>query len=176
MAEQLKEVVRARDSAEVGLKTTERQFEEVCKELHYSKINLATEKQMVTEFCKARETAQLFKEAAEAEKQAAYELGVQKTQSRLTEEFSAIARDYCDISWGKALDAIGIPSDSSLRRPKSIYYDPEICELSSPSSSPSAQLAQVSEVPTTDQAPFALVETSIDPHPDVGKGKGAEAP
>ena len=33
MAEQLKEAVRARDSAEAGLKTTERQFEEVCKEL-----------------------------------------------------------------------------------------------------------------------------------------------
>ena len=40
------------------------------KELHYSEINLATEKQMVTELReelrKARETAQLFKEAAEA--------------------------------------------------------------------------------------------------------------
>ena len=61
MAEQLKEVVRARDSAEVGLKTTKRQFEEVRKELHYSEINLATEKQMVTELReelhKARETA-----------------------------------------------------------------------------------------------------------------------
>ena len=32
------------------------------------------------------------------------------------------------------------------------------------------------EVPTTDQAPSALVETSIDPHPDGGKGKEAEAP
>ena len=49
MVEQLKEAVRARDSAEAGLKTTERQFEEVRKELHYSEINLATEKQMVTE-------------------------------------------------------------------------------------------------------------------------------
>ena len=68
MAEQLKEAVRVRDNAEAGLKSTERQFEEVCKELHYSEINLATEKQMVTELCKARETAQLFKEAAEAEK------------------------------------------------------------------------------------------------------------
>ena len=72
MAEQLKEAVRARDSAEAGLKTTERQFEEVRKELHYSKINLATEKQMVTEFReelrKAREAAQLLKEATEAEK------------------------------------------------------------------------------------------------------------
>ena len=47
----LKEAVRERDSAEVGLKTTERQFEEVRKELHYSEINLATEKQMVTELC-----------------------------------------------------------------------------------------------------------------------------
>ena len=136
VAEQLKEAVRARDSAEAGLKTTERQFEEVRKELHYSEINLATEKQMVTELHKelrkAKETAQLFKEAAEAEKQAAYALGVQETQSRLTEEFSAVARDYCDISWGKALDATGIPADSSLRRPESIYYDSNICELSSP--------------------------------------------
>ena len=102
MAEQLKEAVKARDSAEAGLKMTERQFEEVHKELHYFEINLATEKQMVTklreELHKARETTQLFKEAAEAEKQAAYALGVQETQSRLTEEFSAVARDYCDIS------------------------------------------------------------------------------
>ena len=125
MAEQLKEAVRARDSAEAGLKTMESQFEEMHKELHYSEINLATEKQMVTELReklrKARETAQLFKEAAKAEKQAAYVLGVLETQSRLTEEFSAVARDYCDISWGKTLDAAGIPADSSLRRPESIY-------------------------------------------------------
>ena len=84
MAEQLKEAVKARDSAEAGLKTTERQFEEIHKELHYTEINLATEKQMVTKFreelCKARETAQLFKEATKAEKQAAYRLGVQETQ------------------------------------------------------------------------------------------------
>ena len=85
---------------------------------------------------KAREVAQLLKEATEAEKQAAYALGVQETQGRLTEEFSAIVRDYCDISWGKALDVAGIPTDSSLRRPESIYYDPDIRELSGPSSSP----------------------------------------
>ena len=49
MAEQLKETVRARDSAEVGLKTTEKQFEDIRKQLHYTKINLVTEKQLVTE-------------------------------------------------------------------------------------------------------------------------------
>ena len=67
------------------------------------------------ELQKAREAAQLFKEAAEAEKQAAYTLGVEETQARLTEEFSAVARDYCDISWGKALDVAGVPTDSGLR-------------------------------------------------------------
>ena len=67
-------------NAEAGLQTTKRQFEEVRKNLHYTEINLATEKQIVTEFReelrKVREAAQLFKEAAEAEKQAAYALGV----------------------------------------------------------------------------------------------------
>ena len=139
IAEQLKEAVRARDSAEAGLKTTEKQLEDISKQLHYTEINMATKKQLVTELReelrKAREAAQLFKEAAEAEKQAAYTLGVEETQARLIEEFSAVARDYCDISWGKALDVAGVPADSGLRRLESIYYDPEIHEHFDPSSS-----------------------------------------
>ena len=127
MAEQLKEAVRARDSAKAGLNTMEKQFEDIRKQLHYTKINMAIEKQLVTELreelCKAREAAQLFKEAAEAEKQAAYMHGVEETQTKLTEEFSAVAKDYCDISWGKALDVAGVPTDSGLRRPESIYYN-----------------------------------------------------
>ena len=120
MVEQVKQALRDKDSAEASLKTTEKQVEEICKELHYSEINLATEKQMVIELCeelrKAREAAQLLKEATEAEKQAAYDLGVQGTQSRLTEEFSAVAKDYCNITWGKALDVAGIPADSRDRK------------------------------------------------------------
>ena len=61
MAKQVKEAVRARDSTEVGLKTAEKQFEDIRKQLHYTKINLATEKQLVTEFSeelrKVREAA-----------------------------------------------------------------------------------------------------------------------
>ena len=61
MAEQLKEAVKARDSAEAGLKTIEKQFEDIRKQLHYTKINLATEKQLVAELHKelrkAREAA-----------------------------------------------------------------------------------------------------------------------
>ena len=88
------------------------------------------------ELRKAREATQLLKEATEAEKQAAYDLGVQETQSRLTEEFSALARDYCDITCGKALDVTGVPADSNLRRPESIYYDSDIHELPGPGSPP----------------------------------------
>ena len=62
-------------------------------------------------------------------------LGMEETQARLTEEFSIICRDYCDISWGKALDVVGVSVDSDLRRPESIYYDSEICELLGPDSS-----------------------------------------
>ena len=69
--------------------------------MHYTEINLATEKQLVTELCeelrKAREAVQLVKEAAEAEKQAVYMLGVEETQARLTEELSAVCKEYCGI-------------------------------------------------------------------------------
>ena len=51
MAEQLKEAVRVRDNSEVGLKTTEKQFKDIRKQLHYTEINMATEKQLVTELC-----------------------------------------------------------------------------------------------------------------------------
>ena len=179
MAEQLKEAVRARDSAEAGLKTTEKQFEDIRKQLHYTEINLATEKQLVTELReelrKAREAAQLVKEATEAKKQAAYTLGIEETQARLTEEFSTVCRDYCDISWCKALDVAGVPVDSDLRRPESIYYDPEICKISSPNSSHPEQTIQVSTQPEANQVPPTPLEAPKDSHQDAGKGKEIEA-
>ena len=139
LAEQLKETVSAKDCAEASLKTTEKQVEDLCKQLHYNEINLATKKQLVTELreelWKVREAVQLVKEVAKAKKQAAYMLGVEETQARLTEELSAVCRDYCDIFWGKALNVAGVPMDFDLRRLESIYYDPEIRELSGPDSS-----------------------------------------
>ena len=111
---------------------------------------------------------------SEAEKQAAYSLGVQETQGRLTKEFSTVARDYCSISWGKALDVAGVSADSSLRRPESIYYHREICEFLDPSFSLPEQAAQVPEVPKVDQVPPTPLEASTDSHQDTGKGKKAE--
>ena len=130
-------------------------------------------KELREELRKAREAAQLLKEAVEAEKQASYALGVQETQSRLTEEFFSVARDYCDITWEKALDAAGVPADSSLRRPESIYYDPDIQALPGSDSLPLEQPAPVSEVPATNQA---LLEVPTDSHQDAGRGKRVEAP
>ena len=83
LPKQLKEAIRARDSSEASLKNTEKQAEEQRKQLHFTEINLATEKQLVKdlreEFRKVREATQLAKEAVEAKKQAAYTLGVEET-------------------------------------------------------------------------------------------------
>ena len=72
MDEEVKQALKEKVSAEAGLKTTERQAEDLHKELHYCEINLATEKQLLKdlreELHKAKEAAQLLKEATEAEK------------------------------------------------------------------------------------------------------------
>ena len=178
MAEQLKKAVRARDSTEAGLKTTKKQFEDIREQLHYNEINLATEKQLVTELreelWKGRKAVQLVKEAADAEKQAAYMLRVEETQARLTDEFFVVCRDYCDISWGKALDVVRVPVDSDLRRPESIYYDPKIRELSGPDSFHPGQASKVSVQPKVDKVPPAPLEVPKDFNQDGGQGKKAE--
>ena len=67
-----------------------------------------------------------------------------------------------------------IPADSGLRWPESIYYDPEIRELSDPNSSLPEQAAQVSKLPKVDKVPPAPLEVPVDSHQDIGKGKEAE--
>ena len=47
LSEKLKEAIQACQSAEAGLKTTERQVEDMRQQLHITKINLATEKQSI---------------------------------------------------------------------------------------------------------------------------------
>ena len=159
LSEQLKEAVRARDSSKVCLKSAEMQAEEQHKQLHYSEINQVTEKQLVKELReklqKVREAAQLAKKAVKAKKQAAYTLGVEETQARLTEEFPSVCREYCGISWGKALDAAGVPVDSDLRWLENIYYDLEIHELPGLDSSHPKQATQAPEQSLMDQAPHA---------------------
>ena len=92
--------------------------------------DLRAELDKAKDFAKlAKEDAQLAKEALEAEKKAAYLLGVKETQTRLIEEFAKVCREYCEITWGKCLDAAGVPPESALTQPGSVYYDPDICDL-----------------------------------------------
>ena len=128
------------------------------------------------ELRKAKEAAQLVKEAAEVEKQAAYTLGVEETQARLTEEFFVVCRDYCDISWGKALNVAGVPTDSNLRRFESIYYDPEIRKLPGSNSSHPEQATQISTQPKADQVPPTPLEVPKDSNQGGGQGRKAKDP
>ena len=77
-------------------------------------------------------------------------LGIEETQARLTEELSTVCREYYDISWGKALDAAGVPMDFDLRRLGSVYYDPEIRELPGRDSSHPEQASPASVQPLMD--------------------------
>ena len=65
MSEKLKEAIQARQSAEVGLKTTERQAEDMQQQLHITEINLTTEKQSVldlkAELQKVKEAGKLLR-------------------------------------------------------------------------------------------------------------------
>ena len=131
-------------------------------------------KDLREELQKVREAAQLAKEATEAEKQAAYTLKVEETQVRLTEELSVVCREYFGISWGKALDASGVPADSDLRRLENVYYDPKIRELPGPDSSHPEQATQASEQSLVDQAPPASLEVPKESNQNGGQGKKAE--
>ena len=97
LSEKLKEANKARLSAEVDLKTVERQAEDQRQKLHLTKIDLATQRQLVIELKaglqESKEAALLAKEAAEAEKQASFLLSVEETQVRLAEKLSEVCRD-----------------------------------------------------------------------------------
>ena len=94
----------------------------------------------------------------------------------MTEEFASVARDYCEVTWEKALDAAGVPADSSLRRPESVYYDPDIQPLPGSDPPSSEQPAPVSEAPATSQPLPAPVEVLTVSHQGAGQGERAEAP
>ena len=101
----------------------------------------------------AKEEAQLVWEAAEAEKKASYQLGVEGIEAKLSEELPEVCKDYCSISWAHALDAAGIPADSTLRLPKKVFFSPEIREI--PDCAPEASeqaMAIPDAIPLLDKA------------------------
>ncbi|XP_065628742.1 uncharacterized protein LOC111989478 [Quercus suber] len=168
ISDQLKGVTHERDSFHAGLRNAETQAEAQRKLLNDAKKNLAAERELVkelrAELLKAKEAAkeaqrnaQQAKEATEAEKKASFQLGVETTEKGLTEQFASVARDYCDLTWGKALDAAGVPADSELRLPENIFYDVDIRPLPEADAPPPEQLPEASEQPLVDPTPPVIL-------------------
>ena len=71
-------------NAEAGLKNAQDQAKDQCKRLYHTEIELGIAKQQVLELSadleKSKATIRMVEEAAEASKQASYELGVQETE------------------------------------------------------------------------------------------------
>ena len=134
------------------------------QQLHLTKINLMTEKQMVSDLKaqlqQAKEAACLAREVAEAVVAASYERGVKDTEARLTEEVAVVCRDYVTESWGVAMDQAAVPTDSELGRIENIFFPEDIREI--PGSNPPEELPSA---PTT-------IPNSIIPE---GKGVDEEA-
>ena len=144
-----------------------------------TETKLATEKQAIldlkTVLQKAKEEVQLAKEAAEAEKRAAYQLGVEETEARLTKELLEVCRDYCSITWSQALNAVGVPVDFAWRLPENVFYPPEIWEVSADAPEAFKQPAAIPDaIPITEVTKgFGQVAVqSKDAEGEKGKGKG----
>ena len=153
------------------MKTVEKQVEDQRQKLHVTEINQATEKQTVLDLKaalqKAKEETQLAKEAAEVEKRATCQLGVEETQVRLAEELSKVCKDYCSVTWDKALNVVGVPANSVWRLPESIFYPPEIWEV--PADAPKS-----SKQPTAIPNAIPLVETTKGSSQAIDQGQGAK--
>ena len=132
LAEKFKEAEKGRKSALAGLKNAETQAKDQRQKLFVTETNLATEKQTVLdlkvalqkaeeEVRRAKKEAQLIREAAEAEKKAAYQFGVEETEAKLSKEIPEVCRDYCNISWAHAFDTAGNPADSALRLLEKVF-------------------------------------------------------
>lgn len=102
------------------------QAEDQRKLLHLTKIDLATQRQLVldlkAELQNVKETARLAWDTAEAVKAASYECGVLDTEVRLGEEVVGVCKDYCTKVWAKALNQVRVPATSKLRRAENILF------------------------------------------------------
>ncbi|XP_030939491.1 uncharacterized protein LOC115964292 [Quercus lobata] len=165
LSKKLKEAESGRKSVEAGLKIAEKQAEDQRQKLYKAQEEARL----------AKEAVQLVKEVAEAEKRVAYQLGAEETEAILFEELLEVCRDYCSISWAQALNAAGIPADSTLRLSENVFFPPEIWKIL-------ADTTEASEQPMVVPVAIPLVEivgessqvaVSVkDLEEEKGKGKG----
>ena len=96
-------------------------------------------------------------------------------EARLTEELPEVCKDYYSISWAQALNAAGIPADSTMRLPKNVFYPPEIREVLADAPEASKQPAAIPDaIPLAEiTGGFGQVTIQVeDAEGEKGKGKG----
>ena len=118
------------------MKSAEAQVEDQHKELYMTQLNLATEKAVVLDLQPklkgAEEALKMAQEATIAAETSAYERGVLETETRLTVEVTAVCREYCAETYNQALDRVGIPPNSDLRKTDQMYYPEDLKENPTP--------------------------------------------
>ena len=82
----------------------------------------------------------MAQEAAIIAETSAYERGVLETERRLTAEVTVVCREYCAETYNQALNRVGIPADSDLRRVDQVYYPEDLRENTIAPPSPPAAL------------------------------------
>ena len=85
---------------------------------------------------------------------------MEETQVRLAEELSQVCRDYCNMTWDKALTVARVPTDSVWRLPENVYYYLEIREVPIDSSPPAL-------APESSEQPLAIPDAL--PLPEISK-------
>ena len=70
----------------------------------------------------------MAQEAAKTAETTAYERGVLEMEARLTVEVTMVCRDYYAETYNQALNRVGVPMDSDLRKAYQVYYPEDIRE------------------------------------------------
>ena len=83
-----------------------------------------------------------------------------ETKARLVEEVAEVCRDYCTETWAKALNRVGVPADSELRRAENIFLLEDIREVPSMLPPPFADPIPPPKLLPTVQAPLPIAEVT----------------
>ena len=95
-------------------------------------------------------------------------------QARLAKELLEVCRDYCNVTWDRALSVAGVPTDSIWWQLGSIYYHSDIREIPAATSSPPTPTPESSEQPLVVLDALSLPEISKGSIQADDQGQGAE--
>ena len=166
-------MTRARDSAELGLASAQKQAEDQTRCLLEAEDQLRIAKEQITdlkkklfeaegaknvaewardEALKAKEEAEFARaEAEDSKKEAqekAYDLGVAETQAALKAQVPRVCKLYYSQVWNEALKQARVEASFDLWRVENVYYPPTIREIA-PSSSKARGIYEEAEAAIT---------------------------